>query len=285
MNDCPTARQLEQLLAEQLSEPAKGEVETHVEDCAACQDLLEQLAEVAPVDRALGSACACQGQPAAADLTFLDGLKQTMPWARIGTCIGSAESAEGSARESASFPTVRGYEVLRELGHGGMGVVYQARQLGLGRLVALKMLPAEARPNTAALARFRTEAEAVARLQHPNIVQVYEVGEQDGRPYLALEYVDGPSLARKLAGTPLPARQAAELVETLARAMHAAHQQHIVHRDLKPANILLSTESKVLSTESGKLSTQQSALSTQYSVLSTQYFCPENHRFRPRETP
>jgi serine/threonine protein kinase len=120
-----------------------------------------------------------------------------------------------------------------------MGVVYLARQIGLGRLVALKMLPAEAQSNSAALARFRTEAEAVGRLQHPNIVQVYEVGEADGRPYLALEYVDGTSLARTLAGKPLPARQAAELVQTLARAIHVAHQQQIVHRDLKPANVLL----------------------------------------------
>src|SRR2546421_12007988 len=92
------------------------------------------------------------------------------------------------------------------------------------------------------LARFRTEAEAVARLQHPNIVQIYEVGEQDGRPYCSLEFVDGGSLAQKLQGTPLPARQAAELVETLARAMHAAHQRGIVHRDLKPANVLLTSD-------------------------------------------
>src|SRR5262249_16717825 len=95
---------------------------------------------------------------------------------------------------------------------------------------------------TAELDRFKAEAEAVARLQHPNIVQIYEIGEQDGLPFFALEFVDGGSLSGKLDGTPLPARQAAALAETLARAMHAAHQKGVVHRDLKPANVLLSGE-------------------------------------------
>src|SRR5262249_49574441 len=89
------------------------------------------------------------------------------------------------------------------------------------------------------LARFRAEAEAVARLHHPNIVQIYEVGEHDHQPFCALEFVDGPNLARQLAGNPVPAREAAQLLETLARAMHAAHERGIIHRDLKPANILL----------------------------------------------
>jgi serine/threonine protein kinase len=136
-------------------------------------------------------------------------------------------------------PRVPGYQVLGLLGRGGMGVVYQARQLGLERLVALKMIRDGALASDQELARFRTEAEAVARLQHPHIVQIHEVGEADGQPYFALEYVAGGSLADRLAGTPLPAGEAARLVETLARAIHYAHQRGIVHRDLKPANILL----------------------------------------------
>jgi WD40 repeat protein len=120
-----------------------------------------------------------------------------------------------------------------------MGVVYKARQKGLNRLVALKMILAGAHASEQELARFRTEAEAVARLLHPHIVQIYEVGEQDGRPYFSLELVDGGSLADRLDGTPQPPRQAAELVQTLARAMHHAHQHGVVHRDLKPANVLL----------------------------------------------
>jgi eukaryotic-like serine/threonine-protein kinase len=134
------------------------------------------------------------------------------------------------------------YELLEELGRGGMGVVYKARQSKLNRLVALKMILAGEYAGEREIARFRTEAEAVARLQHPNIVQIFEVGEHDGHPYFSLEFVDGGSLAQKLDGTPLPPQKAARLVETLARAMYAAHQAGIVHRDLKPANVLLTAD-------------------------------------------
>jgi WD40 repeat protein len=137
---------------------------------------------------------------------------------------------------------VPGHEILSELGRGGMGVVYQARQTKLGRLVALKMILSGAHAGATDLARFRTEAEAVARLQHTNIVQIFEVGEHDGLPYFSLEFCGGGSLERKLNGTPLPPREAVALVEQLARAMHAAHQKGVVHRDLKPANVLLADD-------------------------------------------
>jgi WD40 repeat protein len=135
--------------------------------------------------------------------------------------------------------SVPGYEILRELGRGGMGVVYQARQTKLDRVVALKMILAGGHAGETDLARFRTEGEAIARLQHPNIVQIYEVGEHQGRPFLALEYCAGDSLEKKLNGTPLPARTAAAMMAPLARAVEAAHRRGVVHRDLKPANILL----------------------------------------------
>jgi tetratricopeptide (TPR) repeat protein len=138
------------------------------------------------------------------------------------------------------FAEVPGHEILGVLGRGGMGVVYKARQLSLNRTVAVKKILAGDDASPAELARFRHEAEAAACLQHPNIVQIHEVGQQDGRPYLVLEYVDGGSLAEQLAGTPQPARAAAQLVETLARAMHFAHEHGIVHRDLKPANVMLA---------------------------------------------
>ncbi len=136
---------------------------------------------------------------------------------------------------------IPGYEILSELGRGGMGVVYRARQLSLGRLVAVKTILAGVASEDD-LVRFRTEAEAVARLQHPNIVQIHEIGESNGRPFFCLEYLEGGSLDRKVRGTPMPAREAAPLVETLARAMHEAHGRGIIHRDLKPGNILLTAD-------------------------------------------
>jgi WD40 repeat protein/tetratricopeptide (TPR) repeat protein/tRNA A-37 threonylcarbamoyl transferase component Bud32 len=142
---------------------------------------------------------------------------------------------------SPGLPRVPGYELLAEIGRGGMGVVYQARHRALKRLVAVKVIRAAEWAPAPELARFRNEAEVIARLQHPNIVQIYEVGEHAGCPYLTLEYVDSGSLDKYLDGTPQPPRWAAELVKTLAAAMHHAHQRGIVHRDLKPANILLAS--------------------------------------------
>jgi hypothetical protein len=132
------------------------------------------------------------------------------------------------------------YGILRVLGSGGMGVVFAARQPRPRRVVALKMILAGPHAGPGRLARFRSEIEIVGRLRHPNIVQVHEAGDHDGRPYFAMEYVEGGSLAEKLAAAPLPAREAAALVEALARAVQFAHEQGVVHRDLKPSNVLLA---------------------------------------------
>ncbi len=141
----------------------------------------------------------------------------------------------------ADWPTVPGYELLGELGRGGMGVVYRARQVNPQRLVALKLIRDGALAGPQERARFRIEAEAAGRMRHPNIVQVYEVGEHQGRPYFAMELIEGGSLDQHLAGRPQPATQAAELLRTLAGAIQHAHEQHVIHRDLKPANILLAS--------------------------------------------
>jgi tetratricopeptide (TPR) repeat protein len=147
-----------------------------------------------------------------------------------------------TSQPAQELPAVPGYEILAELGRGGMGVVYQARHLPLKRLVALKMILSGPHASATERARFRTEAEAVARLDHPNIVRIYEVGEHDGRSYLALEHVAGGSLQDRVAGAPQPEREAAQLVERLARAIAHAHQQGILHRDLKPSNVLLTAD-------------------------------------------
>jgi hypothetical protein len=149
---------------------------------------------------------------------------------------------EPAAPSPVGLPVVPGYEVLGELGRGNMGVVYMARQLDLGRLVALKMV--RTGPGAAeALSRFVEEARVVAALQHPNIVQIYEVNLRQGLPYFSMELVEGGTLAEHLGGRPQPVRPSAALVQTLARAIHVAHQNGIVHRDLKPANILLAAPS------------------------------------------
>jgi hypothetical protein len=137
------------------------------------------------------------------------------------------------------LPIIRGYDVEGVLGRGGMGVVYQARQQGLNRRVALKMILAGKHSGPQTLARFRAEAESVARLVHPHIVQIYEIGEHDGCPFFSQEYVAGGSLGVRLGGVPQSARASASFVETLAEAVHYAHQQGLIHRDLKPDNVLL----------------------------------------------
>src|SRR6516164_7961092 len=183
------------------------------------------------------------GAPTAAgDLTTDDAPFSSVPCGRTVPYVPAADGAPGCAEPpgAAGSVGVPGYEIESVLGHGGMGVVYKARHLALKRTVALKMVLAGGHAGPQQLARFRLEAEAVARLQHPNIVQIHEVGEAGGVPYCALEFVEGGNLARKLAGQPLPARVAARVVEALARAMQLAHSRNVVHRDLKPANILLS---------------------------------------------
>jgi predicted Ser/Thr protein kinase len=176
-----------------------------------------------------------EGEPIDGDAT--NGEATTDPWGTIPPVAG----APSRSRQLKIAPQVRipGYDVLRELGRGGMGVVYLARQQGLDRMVALKMILSGDHASSQQSKRFHAEAQAISRLQHPNLVQIYEVGENEGRPYFSLEFVDGGTLQEKFRGAPQPPAEAARLIEVLARAVHYAHQRGIVHRDLKPANVLL----------------------------------------------
>src|SRR5262249_30371851 len=183
-------------------------------------------------------------------------------------------------------PDVPGYEVLEKIGEGGMGVVWKAPPLRLNRLVALKVVGDAAHARAADLVRFRQEAEMIARLHHPNIVQIYEVGEHDGRSYLALEYVDGPTLDKRVSGTPQPPRQAAQLIEALAKAVQYAHEQGVIHRDLTPRNVLLTSAGvpKVADFGLARRVEGDSGLTTTGAVMGTpSYMAPEQAEGRLKE--
>jgi WD40 repeat protein len=213
-----------------------------------------------------------------------------VPATLLATPDGAAASppilARPSSPAASRVPSVRGYDVLGKIGQGGMGAVYKAHHLRLNRVVALKVVcdAPNARPED--LVRFRQEAELIARLHHANIVQIYEVGEYPGGSYLALEYVDGPGLDRQVNGTPQPPRQAARLVEALARAVHYAHGQGVIHRDLKPANVLLTAAGAPKITDFGlaRLVKLESGLTTVGAILGTpSYMAPEQADARPEE--
>jgi serine/threonine-protein kinase len=178
------------------------------------------------------------------------------------------------------LPEIPGYEIERLLGRGGMGVVYLARHLGLNRRVAVKLLRESRQDDPGLVARFRREAEAAARCQHPNLVQIHEIGEHAGVPYLALEYVAGGHLGRELAGEPRPPIEAAGLVETLARAIDHAHAQGVVHRDLKPANVLLTPDGQPKITDFGLAKLRDSTTETEVGTMlgTLAYMAPEQVR-------
>ncbi len=163
------------------------------------------------------------------------------------------DSGNGSIRwKSLTLPTTIGdYELLDELGRGGMGVVFRARQLSLDREVAVKMILRGRLASASDLDRFLAEASATARLEHANIAAVYDVGDFDGRPFYSMQFVDGETLDARVARGPMPQREAAKVVACIARAVGFAHRQGILHRDIKPSNILLASDGTPLITDFG----------------------------------
>jgi serine/threonine-protein kinase len=207
--------------------------------------------------------------------------KRTRNTAAIPTDLTPGEGRE--------YPDVPGYEVLGLLGHGGMGVVYRARQLKANRLVALKMIRAVEHASPTERLRFQIETEAVARLQHPHIVQLYEAGEVRGQPFFSLEFCDGGNLTERLEKKPPTPRGAAELIEALARAMHYAHLRGVVHRDLKPGNVLLAGAERVAKiTDFGlakRIDAEAREVSQSGAVMGTAaYMAPEQAAGRVRDT-
>jgi len=229
MAECPSCSELEEFLTDRLPPEGESRVLTHLDGCSICQQILEGLT--------------------------------------AGSLGSNTSRAPSEPQKQPRLPRQIGqYALIRELGHGGMGVVYLAEQTTLKRAVALKVIRHGVNATSEEISRFCAEAEVVARLQHPNIVQIHEVGSQEGVYYLALEYVSGGSLDH-LAGTPQDPRTTAQMMETLARAIHHAHQRGILHRDLKPANVLLQIAECGLQIESPPIPSEQSAFRNLQSAI------------------
>jgi formylglycine-generating enzyme required for sulfatase activity/tRNA A-37 threonylcarbamoyl transferase component Bud32 len=290
---CPSAEQLQRLLADQLNGPEGRVIESHVQACPACQEALEQLTAAAdgPV-RSSAAQDSLTKPPEDAPEDFLRRLQQL---AAQRTWAGAPPEdfqetlrtdGAGPVGASSKQPVIAGYEILGELGRGGMGVVYKARQRKANRLIALKMILGSRHASLQDKVRFQIEVEAVARLQHPNIVQLYEAGEQGDLPFFSLELCEGGSLDHKLGGKPLPPRAAAELAEKLARAMHYAHARGVIHRDLKPANVLLTADGVPKITDFGlaKRTDRGGNLSLSGTVMGTpSYMAPEQAAGKSRD--
>jgi tRNA A-37 threonylcarbamoyl transferase component Bud32 len=191
---------------------------------------------------------------------------------------GTDPDTDNSEDSREAIPNIEGYVILRELGRGGMGVVYKAKQIDLKRIVALKMILHHGYLTKETLTRFRTEADALARVTHPGIVQVYEISEHEGQAYFTLEYCGGGSLAREIKRGPFPPPKAATVVEQLARAIHFAHEANIIHRDLKPGNILRTTLGQYKITDFGlakKLDIEENITQSGAIIGTPGYMSPE----------
>jgi tetratricopeptide (TPR) repeat protein len=222
--DCVSEADIRAYVLGDLPERVARLVHAHVEHCPICEATARRVDDA--IDPVVCGLRRAVGSPTSAGLTSAPGPGDTAP--------------EAPSAPPEPLPAPPGFEIIGELGRGGSSVVYEARQRHPDRVVALKVIVAAAHADAARKARWLAEADAIARLRHPNILQVYEVGENAGLPYLALEFCRGGSLADRLAETPLPPRAAGELVMTLARAVHAAHVAGVIHRDLKPANVLIA---------------------------------------------
>jgi WD40 repeat protein/serine/threonine protein kinase len=234
--DHPNADVLRALSLGQLAEAELTRAIDHLRECPACCRRIDELTA--------GDALVAQLQRSAASSDEV----LASPDERRSAVHALRRRQEARAGLPGIIPVpkqVGDYDILGEVGRGGMGVVYKARHRSLHRLAALKMVLAGEFSSATQQLRFRLEAELAARVHHPDIVQLYEIGTHEGRPFLALEWVEGGSLASRLDGKPWLPAEAAALIETLARAIHVAHSEGIVHRDLKPANILLSGKSEI----------------------------------------
>jgi len=232
---CPKRDVLEQLVDGKLADNLMSTVVEHVETCRGCQEVLELIT----------------GPERLVSGVLLAGIQSDPNRLTVDRPTPDSPQFKDNSQSTTILPDIPGFELLDLLGRGGMGCVFRARHQRLNRIVALKMISAGVRADPTDRERFRNEAEALARLQHPNIVQVFEVGQHDSQQYFVMEYCPSGTLADKLGGNPMPPKDAAELTETLARAIHMAHGQNLIHRDLKPANVLLGNQGEPKVTDFG----------------------------------
>jgi eukaryotic-like serine/threonine-protein kinase len=283
MTGCSSDMMLARLLDEQLDQDDHASILDHVESCISCQERLTELTsecsrvfDISQLDRTLTDLWLTVDHPV---------FGSPAPVRFNLSRLESEERATNWPVSDSELPEVDGYEILTELGHGGMGVVYKARQQSLSRFVALKMIRAGSLAKPEDLARFRIEAEAVAKQRHPNIIQIFDIGEVGGLPFVALELLEGGSLDDFLAGTPQPAEASASLSATLARAIHAAHQAGIIHRDLKPSNVMFGLDGTPKITDFGlaKRLEEEGYTETGQVLGSPSYIPPEQAQGRAKD--
>lgn len=270
-HDCPGGNELIDYLAGMLPFARHQALTEHIDACLACQELIPGLNEAGGTDVS----------------SLIGHVMEENSFEREAECGQALARAESGLRQSSTelarqlsqspLPRQIGdYQVLEKIAHGGLGVVYKARQIRLNRLVALKLLHAGPEASAAEKRRFQVEAEAAARLDHPSIVPIFEVGEDRGHTYISMALIEGHTLAKMVAAGPLPPRQAAELLAQVAAAVGYAHSCGVVHRDLKPNNILLDSGGRAHVTDFGlaKVVGTDSGLTLTGQVMGTPSFMP-----------
>lgn len=276
---CPDVAEL---AAYQQGSSTSAERQRVAEHLSECEDCSRRLAELAEEAKYAATATPPPRKPRGAETEFYGSESPApLPTSAYDTVRLSDfdESSHADPPGHATLPLwVGAYELREQIGRGGMGVVYKARDTRLQRVVAVKMISAGAHAGEPAMLRFRREGEAVARLKHPSVVQVHELNFHEGLPYLVMEFLEGGSLQQRLAAGPIPPREAAEIVKTVAEAVHVAHGSQILHRDLKPSNVLLTADGAPKLTDFGlaKLLDDEESETRSGEVLGTAaYMAPE----------